>query len=170
MSSRSSAVLSTNSMNSYRFPGFRAYLSRHQGLSPGWSALGGDYIFLRQQGTSFVVLNAESNTIQATMRLIQQFGCRCGRGLPPLALGAEMSGSFSCPASFTSLRSLCPSTGLLSRSGISPASSTSDTPEILAKSPWEIAGLMSMIAVSIQQTQQRTTSCKQMLLAVFPPH
>lgn len=38
-----------------------------------------------------------------------------------------------------------PSTGYLSRSGILPGSSTFDTPGVLARNPWEIATLMTIM-------------------------
>lgn len=66
-------------------------------------------------------------------------------GFAPLALGTETQGSISCPASFTALYGLKVSTGVLSRSGILPSSTTFDSPGILAKSAWDIAALLTEI-------------------------
>ncbi|CAG9981907.1 unnamed protein product [Clonostachys byssicola] len=66
-------------------------------------------------------------------------------GFAPLALGTETQGSISCPASFTALYGLKVSTGLLSRSGILPSSTTFDSPGILAKSAWDVAALLTEI-------------------------
>ncbi|KAK2591840.1 hypothetical protein QQS21_010479 [Conoideocrella luteorostrata] len=66
-------------------------------------------------------------------------------GFTPLALRAETQGSISYPASFTTLYGLTTSTGLLSRSGILPSSTTFDSPGILAKSPWDVAALLTEI-------------------------
>ena len=60
-------------------------------------------------------------------------------GFAPLALGTETQGSISCPASHAALFAMKPSTGLLSRSGILPSSTTFDAPGILAKSTWDIS-------------------------------
>lgn len=66
-------------------------------------------------------------------------------GFTPLALGTETQGSISCPASFTALYGLKVSTGVLSRNGILPSSTTFDSPGILAKSTWDIAALLTEI-------------------------
>ncbi|KAJ5415178.1 amidase family protein [Penicillium sp. CMV-2018d] len=66
-------------------------------------------------------------------------------GFAPLALGTETQGSISCPASFTALYGLKVSTGVLSRSGILPSSTTFDSPGNLAKSAWDIAALSTEI-------------------------
>jgi Asp-tRNA(Asn)/Glu-tRNA(Gln) amidotransferase A subunit family amidase len=63
-------------------------------------------------------------------------------GFAPLSLGTETQGSISCPASFASLYGLKLSGGLVSVHGILQ-SSPFDSPGILARSPWDIANLLS---------------------------
>lgn len=65
-------------------------------------------------------------------------------GFAPLALGTETQGSISCPASHAALYAMKPSTGLLSRSGILPSSTTFDAPGILAKSTWDISNALDI--------------------------
>ncbi|KAJ6079729.1 amidase family protein [Penicillium canescens] len=100
-------------------------------LSPGWSALGGEtlspYDLKHPCGSS-------AGSVAAV-----------AAGFAPLALGTETQGSISCPASFTALYGLKVSTGVLSRSGILPSSTTFDSPGILAKSTWDIAALLTEI-------------------------
>lgn len=67
-------------------------------------------------------------------------------GFSPLALGSETQGSISCPASFTAVYALKPSTGLVSRSGILPSSTTFDAPGMFGKSAWDLASLLTAIA------------------------
>ncbi|KAH8593089.1 amidase signature domain-containing protein [Bisporella sp. PMI_857] len=120
---------------------------KYGSLSPGWSALGGETISPYDNKQP---CGSSSGSAVAV-----------ASGFAPLALGTEASGSLSCPASFTSLYTLRPSTGLFSRGGILPISSTFDTPGIFARSPWEIASLMLIT------TGQQTTSRRQISLAVF---
>ena len=65
-------------------------------------------------------------------------------GFAPLALGTETQGSISCPASHSALYAMKPSTGLLSRSGILPSSTTFDAPGILGKSTWDISNALDL--------------------------
>ena len=65
-------------------------------------------------------------------------------GFAPLALGTETQGSISCPASHAALYAMKPSTGLISRSGILPSSTTFDAPGILAKSTWDISNALDL--------------------------
>lgn len=67
-------------------------------------------------------------------------------GFAPFALGTETQGSISCPASHASLFGFKPSTGLLSRDGVLPSSTTFDAPGILAKSTWDIASILTVTA------------------------
>jgi amidase len=67
-------------------------------------------------------------------------------GFAPVALGTETQGSISCPASFTALYGFKASTGLLSRTGILPASTTFDSAGVLAKSAWDVASVLSVLA------------------------
>ena len=69
-------------------------------------------------------------------------------GFSPVALGSETQGSISCPASFTAVYALKPSTGLLSRSGILPSSTTFDAPGMFGKSAWDLASLLTIAAGS----------------------
>ena len=66
-------------------------------------------------------------------------------GFSPLALGSETQGSISCPASFTALYALKPSTGLLSRSGLLPSSTTFDAPGMFSKSARDLASLLTAV-------------------------
>ena len=65
-------------------------------------------------------------------------------GFAPLALGTETQGSISWPASHAALYAIKPSTGLLSRSGILPSSTTFDAPGILGKSTWDISKALDL--------------------------
>lgn len=104
---------------------------RDNSLSPGWSQLGGEtlspYDLQHPCGSSAGPVAAVA------------------AGFAPFSLATETQGSISCPASFTALYGLKVSTGLLSRSGILPSSTTFDSPGILAKSVWDIAALLSVI-------------------------
>ncbi|CAF9923228.1 MAG: hypothetical protein ALECFALPRED_002337 [Alectoria fallacina] len=51
-----------------------------------------------------------------------------------------------CPASFTAVYALKPSTGLVSRSGILPSSTTFDAPGMFGRSPRDLANLLTTIA------------------------
>ena len=52
-------------------------------------------------------------------------------GFAPLALGTETQGSIGCRASHAAIYAMKTSTGLPSRSGILPSSTTFDAPGIL---------------------------------------
>ena len=67
-------------------------------------------------------------------------------GFSPLTLGSETQGSISCPASFTAVYALKPSTGLLSRRGILPSSTTFDAPGMFGKSALDLASLLTVVA------------------------
>lgn len=67
-------------------------------------------------------------------------------GFAPLALGTETQGSISCPASHAALYGFKPSTGLISRNGVLPSSTSFDTPGFLAKSTWDLASIITVAA------------------------
>ncbi|KAH6640376.1 amidase family protein [Chaetomium tenue] len=98
-------------------------------LSPGWSQLGGETL--------------SPYDLQHPCGSSAGPAAAVAAGFAPFAFGTETQGSISCPASFTALYGLKVSTGLLSRSGILPSSTTFDSPGILAKSAWDIAALLT---------------------------
>uniref|UniRef100_A0A0B7KBT1 Amidase domain-containing protein n=1 Tax=Bionectria ochroleuca TaxID=29856 RepID=A0A0B7KBT1_BIOOC len=87
----------------------------------------------------------ELNGFKTPLRVIRWTSRRRCSRLCTFALGTETQGSISCPASFTALYGLKVSTGLLSRNGILPSSTTFDSPGILAKSAWDVAALLNEI-------------------------
>ncbi|KAM0546456.1 hypothetical protein ACHAPJ_010812 [Fusarium lateritium] len=75
-------------------------------------------------------------------------GCGAGvaAGFAPLALGTDTEGSIINPSSRGALYGLRPSTGMTSRSGVVPISSSQDTTGPMGKSAWDVAvtlGIMS---------------------------
>ncbi|MDY7068218.1 Glutamyl-tRNA(Gln) amidotransferase subunit A [Pseudomonas extremaustralis] len=67
-------------------------------------------------------------------------------GLAPLAVGSETNGSIVVPAAFNGVVGFKPSVGLLSRSGIIPASHRQDTPGPMARSVFDTALLLNTIS------------------------
>ena len=67
-------------------------------------------------------------------------------GLAPLAVGSETNGSIVVPAAFNGVVGFKPSVGLLSRSGIIPASHRQDTPGPMARSVFDTALLLNAIS------------------------
>ncbi|KAF4972518.1 hypothetical protein FSARC_942 [Fusarium sarcochroum] len=73
-------------------------------------------------------------------------GAGVAAGLAPLALGTDTEGSIINPCSRGALYGLRPSTGMTSRSGVVPISSSQDTTGPMGKSTWDVAvalGIMS---------------------------
>ncbi|KAK2018405.1 amidase signature enzyme [Colletotrichum eremochloae] len=68
-------------------------------------------------------------------------------GFAAAALGTDTEGSIGFPANRAALFSLRPSTGLTSRTGVVPISSSQDTTGPLAKSVWDVAALLEIMAV-----------------------
>ncbi|KDN59835.1 putative glutamyl-tRNA(Gln) amidotransferase subunit A [Colletotrichum sublineola] len=68
-------------------------------------------------------------------------------GFAAAALGTDTEGSIGSPANRAALFGLRPSTGLTSRTGVVPISSSQDTTGPLAKSVWDVAALLEIMAV-----------------------
>lgn len=64
----------------------------------------------------------------------------------PVAVGAETDGSIMCPSSACSVVGLKPTVGLVSRAGVLPVSWTQDSPGPVARSVWDAALLLNVIA------------------------
>jgi amidase len=73
---------------------------------------------------------------------------RLPQSLPasPLAVGSETNGSIVVPAAFNGVVGFKPSVGLLSRSGIIPASHRQDTPGPMARSVFDTALLLNAMS------------------------
>ncbi|WP_285428677.1 amidase family protein [Pseudomonas sp. lyk4-R2A-8] len=69
-------------------------------------------------------------------------------GLAPLAVGTETNGSIVVPAAFNGVVGLKPSVGVLSRSGIIPASHRQDTPGPMARTVFDSALLLNALSGS----------------------
>lgn len=67
-------------------------------------------------------------------------------GLAPLAVGTETNGSIVVPSARNGIVGLKPSVGLLSRSGIIPASHRQDTPGPMARSVFDAALLLNAMS------------------------
>ncbi len=69
-------------------------------------------------------------------------------GYAPLAIGTDTGGSLRIPAAFDSVVTIRPSTGLVSRAGMSPRALTQDTPGPLARTVADAAAGLDLIAGS----------------------
>ncbi|MCW2993428.1 MAG: hypothetical protein JWQ18_923 [Conexibacter sp.] len=69
-------------------------------------------------------------------------------GYAPLALGTDTGGSLRIPAAFNSVVAIRPTTGLVSRTGMSPRALTQDTPGPLARTVADAARGLDLIAGS----------------------
>ncbi|MHB8504946.1 MAG: amidase family protein, partial [Acidimicrobiales bacterium] len=67
-------------------------------------------------------------------------------GLAPLAVGTETNGSILSPACSCSVVGVKPTVGLVSRRGIVPISVSQDTAGPMARTVWDAAALLSVIA------------------------
>jgi amidase len=72
-------------------------------------------------------------------------------GLAPLAVGTETNGSIVVPAAFNGVVGFKPSVGVLSRSGIIPASHRQDTPGPMTRSVFDAALLLNAMSGSDPQ-------------------
>ncbi|KAH7324020.1 amidase signature domain-containing protein [Rhexocercosporidium sp. MPI-PUGE-AT-0058] len=110
----SDAFLIVKAREAGEFGGFK-----DNDISPSWSSLGGEtlspYDHQHPCGSS-------GGPVVAVVA-----------GFAPVALGTEIQGSISCPASFIALYGFKTSTGLLSRAGILPSSTSFDSPGVFAK-------------------------------------
>ncbi|OZJ06179.1 hypothetical protein BZG36_01023 [Bifiguratus adelaidae] len=73
-------------------------------------------------------------------------GVGVSAGFAPVALGSETDGSIICPSNRAALYGIKPTVGLTSRSGVIPISATQDTVGPMAKSTWDAAAILSVIA------------------------
>lgn len=73
-------------------------------------------------------------------------GAGVAAGFAPLALGSDTEASIVYPSSRGALYGLRPSTGLTSRAGVVPISSSQDTTGPLGKSTWDVAVSLSIMA------------------------
>lgn len=69
-------------------------------------------------------------------------------GYAPLAIGTDTGGSLRIPSAFNSVVTIRPSTGLVSRGGMSPRALTQDTPGPLARTVADAAAGLDLIAGS----------------------
>ncbi|KAH6869696.1 amidase signature domain-containing protein [Thelonectria olida] len=73
-------------------------------------------------------------------------GAGVAAGFAPLALGSDTEASIVYPSSRGALYGLRPSTGMTSRAGVVPISSSQDTTGPLGKSTWDVAVSLSIMA------------------------
>ena len=73
-------------------------------------------------------------------------GVAVAAGLCTLAVGTETSGSIISPAGRNGIVGIKPTMGLVSRSGIIPISSTHDIAGPMARSVWDAAAMLSVLA------------------------
>ena len=67
-------------------------------------------------------------------------------GIVEIAIGTETNGSISCPSSINGIVGMKPTTGLVSRSGIIPISSSQDTAGPMGKSVYIVAKTLEVIS------------------------
>jgi amidase len=79
-------------------------------------------------------------------------------GLAPLAVGTETNGSIIVPAAFNGVVGLKPSVGLLSRSGIIPASHRQDTPGPMTRSVFDAALMLNVMSGNDPQDAQNANA------------
>jgi amidase len=75
-------------------------------------------------------------------------GAAVAAGFTPLAVGTETSGSIICPAALNGVVGLKPTVGLLSRTGIVPATYKTDTPGPMTRTVREAALLLNAMTGS----------------------
>ncbi|OQD60709.1 hypothetical protein PENPOL_c021G08157 [Penicillium polonicum] len=73
-------------------------------------------------------------------------GAGVAAGFAPLAIGSDTEASIVLPSSRSALYGLRPSTGMTSRTGVVPISSSQDTTGPLGKSTWDVAVSLSIMA------------------------
>ncbi|MEM7276914.1 MAG: amidase [Pseudomonadota bacterium] len=74
-------------------------------------------------------------------------------GLSPLAVGTETDGSIICPASINGIVGVKPTVGLISRDGIIPIAHTQDTAGPMARSVFDAALLLNVLATKDTKDQ-----------------
>ena len=78
-------------------------------------------------------------------------------GIVEIAIGTETNGSISCPSSINGIVGMKPTTGLVSRSGIIPISSSQDTAGPMGKSVNIVAKTLEVIS-GVDENDQATLS------------
>ena len=78
-------------------------------------------------------------------------------GIVEIAIGTETNGSISCPSSINGIVGMKPTTGLISRSGIIPISSSQDTAGPMGKSVNIVAKTLEVIS-GVDENDQATLS------------
>ncbi len=73
-------------------------------------------------------------------------GIIAASGMPQIAIGESTGGSISCPAAFCGVAGLTPTYGLVSRYGLIDYANSLDKIGVIAKSVWDIALGLSVIA------------------------
>jgi amidase len=73
-------------------------------------------------------------------------GAAVAAGLAPLAVGTETDGSIVCPAALCGVVGLKPTVGLVSTEGVIPIAKSQDTPGPIARTVWDAAALLSVLA------------------------
>jgi aspartyl-tRNA(Asn)/glutamyl-tRNA(Gln) amidotransferase subunit A len=73
-------------------------------------------------------------------------GAAVAAGLVPIALGSETAGSVGSPAAWCGITGIRPSYGLVGRGGMTPLSFSLDKPGVLARSAWDCADTLAVIA------------------------
>ncbi len=119
---------------------------RSTGSSSGWSAVGGlsvnPYALDRSAGGS------SSGSAAAV-----------AAGLAPVAVGTETDGSIVCPAALCGVVGLKPTVGLVEGAGIVPISHSQDTAGPMARTVWDAAMLLDVLAVR-PRDDAFTASCR----------
>jgi amidase len=104
----------------------------------GWSAVGG------QTQSSYVVGGFKAGGDPCGSS--SGSGVGVASGFAPISIGTETDGSIICPSERAALYGLKPTVGLASRSGIIPIAHSQDSPGPMAKSAYDVAMLLTIIA------------------------
>ncbi|REF35953.1 amidase [Thermasporomyces composti] len=121
---------------------------RSTSSTSGWSAVGGlcvnPYALDRSAGGS------SSGSAAAV-----------AAGLAPLAVGTETDGSIVCPAALCGVVGLKPTVGLVSTNGVIPIAKSQDTPGPIARTVWDAAALLNVLAEpSASRPRDYTAYCR----------
>ena len=101
--------------------------------SSGWSATGG--LCLNPHALDRSAGGSSSGS-----------GAAVAAGLAPLAIGTETDGSIVCPAALCGVVGIKPTVGLIPRTGVVPVSHSQDTPGPIARTVWDAALLLGVLA------------------------
>ncbi|MEP6853202.1 MAG: amidase family protein [bacterium] len=103
--------------------------------SSGWSAVGG-------------LTRNPHDRLRSAGGSSSGSGVAVAAGLAPLAIGTETDGSISCPASLCGVVGIKPTVGLVPGAGIVPIAASQDTAGPMARSVYDAAVLLSVLAGS----------------------